>query len=141
MGGKVGETLGEQIIRKFDGTKNECIELGTISEHYQKNTFPELLETIQRANKNREGKYYIQIFARDHVLYQGGTQISHATRKTRPLPMWGTTLFSYTNPIGPLLLEWCLPTEDGSNDMLKNPSGFDPELIHTIRLMKSGKLI
>ena len=72
---------------------------------------------------------------------EGVIRIRHVARRTRPLPEWGTALYSVDNKKGEIRYEWGLPLHREAILVMENPGGWDPKIVKDIRDFVQGTLV
>ena len=121
------KTLGAEYLERFH-PEVKGYETRSIVEDYGSKRFGPMLEKIFSTHRDFAKKYYIWVVNQE-IAHVEAKKINFVVRKSKPTPKWETILFSYDNSSSDLRLEWVLPTKEGGEAMLENPSGWDPQLI------------
>jgi hypothetical protein len=134
------KTLGQQVLEnaaKYDGQFLQDVRETTDEMGKQWNR--ELGKIIE-GNKHLVGKYYINIILKKEIMFENVLKAIFVIRRTRPTPVWNSTVYSFNNDTQDLLLEWVLPSADEAAFMLRDPEGWDPSLIKDIYDFVNGRL-
>lgn len=134
---EVGKAAYE-LLRKAP----EKIHVIDMQREMQKSTGKELDDIISR-HRHYEKRYYIQLlYQRDRIIPNLIRQ-KFIIRKTRPEPIYDTTLFSYDNETSELKHHWTIPDEETCQQLLFNETSLPPEekqLLEFVKKFCEGKL-
>lgn len=122
---KCDATVGKaayELLRKAP----EKINVIDMQREMQKSTAKELDDIISR-HRHYEKRYYIYLmYQRDRIIPNLIRQ-KFIVRRTRPEPIYDTSLFSYDNESSELKYHWTIPDEETCQYLLANESSLSSE--------------
>lgn len=135
------KTLGQQVLDKFESGEYEQKQCAReTTNEMGKSWNKELEDCITKHAWVRE-PYYIQVILKHEPLYPNAVKAVFFVRKSRPLPEWNTTLYKMDNKLGMLTLEWTLPDELNSIQIVSRPDLFSEDFVRWCQEMAKGTLV
>ena len=92
-------------------------------------------DAVQKNHENGvRGKYFIHIWVQKEPYAQNALRIYPQCRRSRPSPYQGNDHYLWSvQDGGEVKFEWCIPSKEVLNHILKNPSQFDPSYVRMLR--------
>ncbi len=107
------------------------------------NKFKAIIEEAVQSNydKGITGKYYIHIYVRKEPFAPNTFHIYPQCRRTRPSPYQDEDHYLWSvEDGGKITFEWCIPSKEIVNYILKNPNNFDPGYVKMLRDYAKDKI-
>lgn len=114
-------------------------EAGEIISEYSK-SHEKMIESIIATHKNYAPVYFIDVLTQKDPFRVNVVHRKYVVRKTCPLPTWNSEVYSYHNKSDQLRIEWVIPSEQDSMNILRNESINDTSLVSWIKGMRDGTL-
>lgn len=135
-------TLGQESYKRLVAPP-EKINVIDMQREMQKK-LPKMLEDIISNHKNYADKYYIVIEYQRFRLMPNVVRIYQWVRKSKPLPGYDLSLFSYDNKTEELRYHWTLPDKDTAENLIQNQDKIPKEerqLLQFVLDFKAGTLV
>lgn len=133
---KVNVTEIAQVLRQDETRPPEVGEI--INEHSK--VFAKMMDGIISKHKNYAPVYFISVWTQKDPFSINVIKRKYIVRKTCPFPDWNSEVYSYDNRDCQVRLEWVLPSEQDSLNILKNKEIYDKQLVGYIQDFNRGKL-
>lgn len=114
-------------------------EVGEIVNEYHK-VFEKMMNSIIEKHRDYAPLYFIDVLMQKDPFNVNILHRRFVVRRTCPLPTWNSEVYSYNNASSQLKLEWVLPNEQDSANIMRNASINDPILVSCIQKMNDGTL-
>ena len=140
------ETLGTQIIRSEASIARAPItqEVGETLDEMGKTICKELEKAINNArDQGISGLIYIHIVETpmpDQIANKPIMQINFFTRRTRPTPIWNSSLYSHHDGDSYPMLEWSLPGVEHSQRIVKESYKYTSKQVEWVSQALLGTL-
>lgn len=135
------KTVGAASL-ELQKKSNEKYDAYELQREMTKNYLDEVIKAAKSVDW--EEPYYVCVQCKKERLLKNVIRNYFYARKTRPLPDYDLTLFSYDPKTGDLKFEWTIPDPDTCLYLMHTKTEHGPDhgqLIHDIELFSDGKLV
>lgn len=129
----------EDYSHKLALDETKAPEVGEILAEYAREHEKEMNDIILK-HRTYSPKYCISVHTQKDPIKINVIRRRYFVRKTCPLPEWNSEVYSYDNRSCELRLEWTLPSEQDSINIIKNKDIYDKDLVKWIQDFRSRTL-
>lgn len=136
------KTVGQASYELLQKPPEE-IHAVDLQQEMQKSTIDQIQEIIEK-HKSYAEEYYIVLMYRKERLIPNVIRQQFIVRKTRPIPDYDCSLFSFNNKTNELIYHWTIPDPDSCAYIMINSTNLSDDhkpLLEFVKKFSEGSLV